>query len=139
MNTQGKPYGQRVKEALEAGARAGAALRRRREAAGSRGHFGVTGQLPKILHRQLLDRYGPACFGDEGFMRDLKRNHPEMMNASGEDVGGDNLLGTKNRFGGVSYKRLADGTWLHWTGRGWERKAPPSKMSWGEDPAPALM
>lgn len=138
-NPQGKPYGQRVKDALQEGARAGHALRKRREQAGSKGPFGVCGKMPKVLHRQLIDRYGPACFGDEGFMRDLKRNHPEMMNAAGEDVSGENLIGTQNRFGKVSYKRLADGTWLHWTGSEWERKAPPSKMNWGTDPAPAMM
>lgn len=139
MNAQGKPYGQRVKEALAEGARAGAELRKMRASVGSRGHFGVVGKMPKILHQQLMDRFGPSCFSDESFIRDLKRNHPEMMNASGEDVSGDNILGTKNRFGGVSYKRMADGTWWHWTGTDWEKKAPPSKMAWGKDPAPALM
>lgn len=134
-----KSYGQQVTEAIAEGNAAGEALRKRREAVGAKGNKGVYGQMPKILHEQLIDRYGTECFADDGFMRDLKRLHPEMMNATGEDVSGDNIIGTANRFGRVSYKRLPGGKWVHWNGKSWEAKEPPSKMKWGQDDAPAIL
>lgn len=136
---QKKHYGQRIVEAIVEGNAAGAALRAKREALGAKGHKGVYGQMPKILHEQLIDRYGTECFADDGFVRDLKRLHPEMMNATGEDVSGENVIGTATRFGRVSYKRLPGGKWVHWTGSGWEEKAPKSKMKWGQDDAPAIL
>lgn len=139
MNSEGKPYGLRVKEALARGARAGLALRARREAAGRRASDGGQfGAMPRILHDQLVGRYGPEWARDEGLMRDLRRRYPEMMAADG-DVPGGSVDGSRNVYGRVSM-RFRRGRWERPDGRGgWEVFVPPSKMRWGEDPAPGVI
>ena len=138
MNSQGKPYGQRIKEALRQGARAGLALKERRRAAGRKASDG--GQyaaMPRVLHDQLVARYGSRYDEDATLMRDLRRRYPEMMAADG-DVPGDSLDGSRNSYGKVSMRRRADGRWERpLPGGGWEVFQPPSKMKWDEGKAPA--
>lgn len=138
MNSQGKPYGLRVKEALRQGARAGLALKERRRAAGRRasdgGHYAA---MPRVLHDQLVARYGSRYDEDKTLMRDLRRRYPEMMAADG-DVPGDSADGSRNAYGRVTMRRRADGKWERPApGGGWEVFAPPSKMDWGAGQAPA--
>lgn len=139
MNSEGKPYGLRVKEALARGARAGAALRARRLAAGRRASDGGQfGAMPRILHDQLVGRYGPEWARDEGLMRDLRRRYPEMMAADG-DVPGGSVDGSRNVYGRVSM-RFRRGRWERPDGRGgWEVFVPPSRMDWSGGEAPTVI
>ena len=140
MNSQGKPYGLRVKEALRQGARAGLALKERRRAAGRRASDG--GQyaaMPRVLHDQLVARYGSRYDEDATLMRDLRRRYPEMMAADG-DVPGDSADGSRNAYGRVTMRRRADGRWERPRPDGtWETFNPPSKMKWDEGVAPAVI
>ncbi len=139
MNSQGKPYGQRIKEALARGARAGLALRKRREAAGrSAKDGGQFGAMPRILHDQLVSRYGGRYDEDATLMRDLRRRYPEMMAADG-DVPGDSADGTRNVYGRVSMRFMRGRWWRPAPGGGWEAFDPPSKMRWGVDDAPGIL
>lgn len=139
MGGEGRPYGARVREALARGARAGLALRARREAAGRRASDGGQfGAMPRILHDQLVGRYGPEWNRDEGLMRDLRRRYPEMMAADG-DVPGESADGTRNAHGRVSM-RFRRGRWERPDGRGgWEAFEPPSRMDWGGGEAPGIL
>ena len=138
MNSQGKPYGQRVKEALRQGAQAGLRLRERRKALGKKASDG--GQyaaMPRVLHDQLVARYGSRYDEDATLMRDLRRRYPEMMAADG-DVPGDSLDGRRNAYGKVTMRRRADGRWERPLPDGsWETFNPPSKMKWDVGKAPA--
>ena len=132
-------YAVKIEKALEEGKRMGLALREQRAAAGKKASDGgMVARMPRVLHDQLVQRYGVSYDQDETLMRDLRRKHPEMMAADG-DVPGDSLDGTRNVYGKVKM-RFWRGQWWRPDGHGgWEAFKPPSKMRWGEDSAPAII
>ena len=138
MNSQGKPYGQRIKEALRQGARAGLALKERRRAQGGKASDG--GQyaaMPRVLHDQLVARDGSRYDEDATLLRDLRRRYTEMRAAGGGGPGGS-VGGRRESVGRVTMRRRADGRWERPLPDGsWETFNPPSKMKWDEGKAPA--